>query len=186
MSKFKIVAFAGSLRKASYHRMFIERAKEIMKDILDIEHCFLDNIPVYNMDEEETPPTVVTELKSKIRNANGVLIAVPEHNFSYSGALKNAIDWLSRPLTENPFDKKPVAIFSISTGMLGGSRAQYHFRQVLTYMKARQMYFPEMFVPFVKTKIDESGNITDDKTKEVFEKFLKSFHEFVVNSKANE
>ncbi len=186
MNKFRIVAFAGSLRKASFHRMLIERSEEIMKDVLDVEHCLLNNIPVYNMDDEENPPAVITELKSKIRNANGVLIAVPEHNFSYSGALKNAIDWLSRPMTENPFDKKPVAIFSVSTGMLGGSRAQYHFRQVLSYMKANQMYFPEMFVPFVKTKIDESGNITDDKTKEVFEKFLKSFYEFIANSKASE
>jgi chromate reductase len=89
----------------------------------------LVNIPPLNQDIEMDMPSKVKEFKSKIREADAILIATPEYNYSVPGVLKNAIDWASRPYGDNSFDGKPVAIMSASPGMLGGVRAQYHLRQ---------------------------------------------------------
>jgi chromate reductase len=88
--------------------------------------------------------------------------------------LKNAIDWASRPYLDNAFDNKPVAIMSASTGMLGGSRAQYHLRQTFVFLNMYPINNPEVMVPFAKEKIDEDGRLTDEKTREKIRELLES------------
>jgi putative NADPH-quinone reductase len=100
-------------------------------------------------------PTKVKEFKSKIREADAILIATPEYNYSIPGVLNNAIDFASRPYGDNPFNDKPVAIMSASIGMLGGARAQYHLRQ---------------------NKFDSNGKLIDDDTR----RFLKGLLENLV------
>ena len=82
----------------------------------------------YSIDTENNIPEKVKDFKSKIRQADAILIATPEYNYSVPGVLKNAIDCATRPYGDYPFNEKPVAIMSASVGMLGGARAQYHLR----------------------------------------------------------
>ena len=95
-------------------------------------------------------PIKVKEFKSKIRDADAILIATPEYNYSVPGVLKNAIDWASRPYGDNAFDKKPVAKISAC----GGPRAQYHFRQTSVFLNMYPINGPEVILPFAQDKFD--------------------------------
>jgi chromate reductase, NAD(P)H dehydrogenase (quinone) len=86
--------------------------------------------------------------------------------------LKNAIDWASRPYSDNPFDGKPVAIMSASVGMLGGSRAQYHLRQIFVFLNMYPVNGPEVIVPFAQDKFDATGKLIDDNTKKFLAQLL--------------
>lgn len=111
------------------------------------------------------------KLRDAIKAADGVLIACPEYNYSFSGVLKNAIDWASRP-PEQPFDGKKIALMGASPGMLGTSRAQYQLRQVFIFMNGKVLNRPEVFIAAADKKFDVKGNLTDDKTREVIGKLL--------------
>lgn len=174
-----ILAFAGSLRKESFNRKLLVNSQSLAPEGMEIEIFDLNEIPPYNMDLEPNFPPAVVSLKEKIKAADGVLIATPEHNFSFSGVLKNAIDWASRPLTEAVLDEKPVALQSASTGWQGGVRAQAHLRQVLNYFPMRQMYFPEVFVGQARSKFDENGKLTDELSIANLTKQLAAFKEFI-------
>jgi chromate reductase len=119
-------------------------------------------------------PPKVKEFKEKIRNADALLIATPEYNYSVPGVLKNAIDWASRPPGDNSFANKPVAVMSASIGMLGGARAQYHLRQIFVYIDIHPLNKPEVMVPFAADKIDEKGNVTDAKSREKIKELVES------------
>ena len=90
-------------------------------------------------------PVKVREFKSKIREADAILISTPEYNYSVPGVLKNAIDYASRPYGDNPFDYKPVAIMSASIGMLGGARAQYPLRQIFVFLNMHPINRPRSY-----------------------------------------
>jgi chromate reductase, NAD(P)H dehydrogenase (quinone) len=122
-------------------------------------------------------PLKVKEFKSKIRDADAILIATPEYNYSVPGVLKNAIDWASRPYGDNPFDGKPVAIMSASIGMLGGARAQYHLRQMFIFLNMHPVNVPEVIVPLAHEKFDATGRLLDENTK----KFLTQLLQNLVN-----
>jgi chromate reductase len=96
----RILGIAGSLRRESYNRAALGAAIELMPEGATIDVFELDGIPGFNQDEEQNPPTKVTELKKRIREADAILIVTPEYNYSIPGVLKNAIDWASRPLVE--------------------------------------------------------------------------------------
>lgn len=101
-----------------------------------------------------------------IAAADGVIIVTPEYNYSVPGALKNAIDWLSR-LPDNPFAGKPVAIQSASPGMIGGARAQYHLRQSMVFLNARVLNKPEIMIGQAASRIDaDSATVTDESTRQ--------------------
>ena len=132
-SKLKVLGFAGSLRAGSYNKALLRAAENFIPEDANLEIFDIDGIPPFNQDIENDMPNKVKDFKSKIREADAILIATPEYNYSVPGVLKNAIDWASRPYGDNPFDGKPVAIMSASIGMLGGARAQYHLRQSLYF-----------------------------------------------------
>jgi chromate reductase len=119
-------------------------------------------------------PEKVKEFKAKIRAADAILIATPEHNFSVPGVLKNAIDWASRPYPDNSFEGKPAAIMSASTGMLGGARAQYHLRQIFVFLDMHPINKPEVIVTFAGQKVDEQGRLTDETTRKVIKASLEA------------
>ena len=164
--KITILGFAGSLRKGSMNKALLRAAAEIATNDVKLEIFDLEGIPPFNQDFESNPPQRVKEFKQKIRAADAILIATPEYNYSVPGVLKNAIDWASRPYGDNSFEEKPAAVISASTGMLGGSRAQYHFRQVLLALNTHPLSRPEVMVSFAHEKIDQKGNVTDVKTRE--------------------
>ena len=172
--RIRILGFAGSLRKGSYNKAILRAAKELAPEDTEIEIFDLEGIPPYNQDLDDDLPAKVKEFKKKIREADAILIAAPEYNYSVSGVLKNAIDWASRPPGNNSLDDKPVGIMSASIGMLGGARAQYHLRQVFVYVNMHPLNKPEVMVPFAADKIDEHGNVTDAKTLEKIEEIVVS------------
>src|SRR5437763_6332056 len=121
----KVLGIAGSLRKASYNRAALRAAERLCPNDAKIEVFELDGIPPFNQDEERNPPAKVTELKSRIRAADAILIATPEYNYSIPGVLKNAIDCASRPYGYSAWSGKLVGLMGASVGLFGSARAQY-------------------------------------------------------------
>jgi chromate reductase, NAD(P)H dehydrogenase (quinone) len=169
-----ILGLAGSLRKGSYNRSLLRVASELVPEGAKIEIFDLEGIPPLNQDLEPVMSDKVKELKNRIKAADAILIVTPEHNYSVPGILKNAIDWASRPSGDNSWLGKPAAIMSASTGMLGGSRAQYHLRQIFVYLDMHPVNKPEVMVTFASQKFDENGKLTDEKAKEVIGLLLKA------------
>jgi chromate reductase len=165
-AKIKVLGFAGSLRKNSYNRMALRAATGLVPDNAEIEIFDLEGIPIFNQDLEEHPPEKVKEFKRKIREADAILIASPEYNYSVPGVLKNAIDWASRPYGDNAFEGKPVAVIGASIGMIGTARAQYHLRQSFVFLNMYPLNRPEVMISFAPDKFDEKGNLKDEETRE--------------------
>ncbi len=172
--KISILGFAGSLRKGSYNRAILRAALEFVPSEAEMEIFDLEGIPPFNQDLENNPPEKVKMFKAKIRAADGILIATPEYNYSIPGVLKNAIDNASRPYGDNAFEGKPVAIMGASIGNLGTARAQYHLRQSFVFLNMVPLNMPEVMVPFAQDKIDASGRITDQKTKDKIKELVES------------
>ena len=176
-AKLKILGFAGSLRVGSYNKALLHAATNLLPENATMEIFDLDGIPPFNQDLEMNMPGKVTEFKSKIREADAILVATPEYNYSVPGVLKNAIDFASRPYGDNPFDDKPVAIMSASIGMLGGARAQYHLRQMFVFLNMHPVNGPEVIVTFAQNKFDANGKLIDENTS----KFLKQLLQNLTN-----
>ena len=169
-----ILGFAGSLRKDSYNKAILRAAGELRPQGADLEIFDLEGIPPFNQDLENKPPERVKEFKAKIRAADVLLIATPECNYSIPGILKNAIDWASRPYGDNAFEGKSVGIMGASIGMMGTARGQYHLRQCFVFLNMFAMNRPEVMVPFVQEKVDQNGNLTDQKTREKIRELLQN------------
>src|ERR671938_987449 len=173
-NKLKVLGFAGSLRRGSYNKALLRAAVDLAPAEVQLEIFDLEGIPPFNQDVEQNMPDKVKEFKMKIREADGILIATPEYNFSMPGVLKNAIDWASRPYGDNPFDGKPVATMSASIGMLGGARAQYHLRQMFVFLNMYPINRPEVMVPFAQDKFNANGKLVDDNTKRFLGQLLEN------------
>ncbi len=158
----KIVGFGGSLRKGSYNMMLLKEVQRLMPENSMLDIVDITGIPFYNEDAENDKNPSIVNFKESLKYSDGFIIATPEYNYSIPGFLKNAIDSISKPADQNPFAGKHGVIMSASMGMLGGSRAQYHLRQVLTALDARLINRPEVFINFASKKFDENGHLTDE------------------------
>ncbi len=157
-----ILAISGSLRAGSYNTAALRAAQEDAPNGVSIEIASIAGIPLYDSDiQAQGFPPEVTGLGELIRGADAVLFASPEYNYSMSGVLKNAIDWLSR-LPEQPFAGKPVGMIGASMGLLGAVRAQYHLRQTLVFLDALPVNKPEVFIAQAHQRFDAEGRLTDD------------------------
>jgi len=177
-----VLVVCGSLRKRSYNaalaRMLPKLAPPAMK--LRTAPPF-DQIPHYNHDIQDSTgfPPEVTTFAEAIRSADGVIIVSPEYNWSIPGALKNAIDWVSR-MKDQPFKDKPVALQSCAGGVLGGARMQYHLRQSLISVDAILFGRPEILVTFSAKKFDEKTlELTDQPTIDIVTQQLAAFEKFM-------
>src|SRR3989304_9723235 len=180
----KLLGCVGSLRKGSYNRALMHAAQELLPESVELEVFEIAEIPPFNQDFELQPPQVVREFKAKIRNADVLLIASPEYNYSVPGVLKNAIDWASRPYGDNAFEGKPVAIMSASVGSLGGARAQYHLRQSFIFLDMHPLNRPEVMMPFAQDNVDANGNVTNEQTKRLIRELLEALVQWTRKLKA--
>ena len=155
-----IVGIGGSLRKGSFSRKVLEKAANLMPEGSNLLIADISKIPVFNSDYVKEPDKSVIEFKKLVLESDGFLIVTPEYNYSVPGFLKNAIDWASVP--NNVFATKIGAIMSSSTGMMGGSRAQYHLRQSFVFLDSRIINKPEVIINFVDKKINEKGEFADE------------------------
>lgn len=170
----KIVGICGSLRAASLNMAALRACTGILPEGVQLEIVSLDDIPMYNQDVfDKGIPESVQRLRSAIRQADAVLIATPEYNFSIPAVLKNAIDWCSRAPNQS-FQDKPVAIISASTGPLGGARVQYDLRKVLGQLWAMVLPRPEIFIGHASSKFDSLG-LADAMTEKYLREFLVAF-----------
>ena len=172
---FSILGIAGSLRRESFNRALLRAASEVVPRGVTLDVFNLKGIPLFNQDIEELRmPVRVRYFKDRIEGADAVLIATPEYTSSFPGVLKNALDWASRPHGHNSFKGKTVAVVSASTGALGGSRAQYHLRQVLLDLDARLVIRPGVFLSYAHQKFDKQGELTDDIARSLLKELLQN------------
>jgi chromate reductase len=176
----KVLAFAGSLRKGSYNKALIRAALEEAPENVSIEIFDLEGIPPFNQEFVTNPPQRVVDFKKKIRNADALLIATPEYNYSIPGVLKNAIDFASRPKEDSPLEGKPVAIMSASTGRFGGARAQYHLRQTFVFLNMQPINRPEIMLSDATHNVDSDGKVTNVQTRQLIRQLLEVLAAWVI------
>jgi chromate reductase len=169
----KILGFAGSLRKDSYNKALLHAASKILPANSRLEVFDLEGILPFNQVYEDQPPEKIKEFKNKIRSADAILIATPEYNYSIPGVLKNAIDWASRPPSDNAWRGKTVAIMGASTGRFGTARAQYHLRQCFVFLDMLPINHPEVMISNAKDSFDEQGNLKDARTEQLVAELIK-------------
>jgi chromate reductase len=174
MSKLKILGIPGSLRKASYNMAALKAAQKLVPADAEIEIFDLHGIPPFSEDDEKNPPERVIEFKKKIREADAILFATPEYNYSIPGVLKNAIDWASRPYGDSAWNGKTVAIMGASVGTVGTARAQYHLRQTFVFLNLHAIQQPEVLIATASQKFDAEGNLTDERTKQLISQLVQN------------
>jgi chromate reductase len=173
-----ILGIPGSLRKASFNRMTLVAAQQLVPPDTSIEIFDLHGIPPFNQDHEANPPEVVVEFKRRIRAADAILFATPEYNYSISGVLKNAIDWASRPHGDNAWNNKPAAVISAAGGIFGGIRAHYPLLQTFVFLNMHSMTLPEFALAKAGDKFDAQGNLTDEPSRKLLSELLRNLAEW--------
>lgn len=181
----KILGFAGSLRKGSYNKLLLNNAYELISGKeAELEIYDLINIPLYNQDIEKISfPDSVKELHSKIKDADCLLIASPEYNYSVTGVLKNAIDWASRPADNPPILGKPAAIMGASPSGFGTVRSQLHLRQVLFALAMPVVSKPEVHVSAAGKAFDDNGDLLDERIRQSIGKLIENLIDLTLKLK---
>lgn len=153
----KFVGICGSLRKNSRNMGMLRCASEVAPGSSSLEILDISNIPFYR--EDIVKPESVKLLAEKVREADGLVLAVPEYNYSYAPALKNALDWLSRE-EGDLLAGKTCAMLGAAGGM-GSSRAQYHLRQCCVYLDLRVLNKPEVFANAFSAAFEAGGDVAE-------------------------
>lgn len=167
----KIAVVVGSIRKDSINRKPAKAIVELAPSDLEFDFLDLGELPVFNQDHDQNPPAPVARVKAQVAAAGGLLFVTPEHNRSLPTALKNVLDWASRPYGSNLWAGKPAAIAGASPGAVGTAVAQAHLRSVLGYLDVPTLGQPEIYIRFTEGLIDDEGAVTNDGTR----KFLQGF-----------
>jgi chromate reductase, NAD(P)H dehydrogenase (quinone) len=159
----RVLGISGSLRRDSHNTKLLRAAGEIVEQHAGEFELFdgLKAIPPYDEDDDlGNGPAAVAGIKRAIAAADAVLFATPEYNSSIPGVLKNAVDWVSRPLATSPLRNKPVAVIGASTGMFGAVWAQAELRKVLGATGARVTEV-ELAIGHAHEHLDAGGHPTD-------------------------
>jgi chromate reductase len=164
----KLIGISGSLREGSYNTLLLRSLEEFMPADVKFEVIeTLSLLPFYNPDLEADLPEVARNLRDEVRDADGLIIASPEYNYSFTAVLKNAIEWLTRPPADSALEAKPVALVGAAPGLYGTVRGQGQLRQVLHGANALVISRPEVYVNEVAKKFDGHGTLTDPIAREL-------------------
>jgi chromate reductase, NAD(P)H dehydrogenase (quinone) len=174
----RIAVIVGSSRRDSINRKLAQALVRLGAGKFDATFARIDDLPMYNQDNEGNLPPEVVRFKNDIARADGVLIVTPEHDRSIPAVLKNAIDWGARPWGKNSWPGKPAFITGTSPGAIGSALAQQHLRSVMTGL-GMILLGGEAYVTFKPDLIDEHGNIGDDSTKKFLADFVDRFADLV-------
>lgn len=178
----KILGIAGSLRKDSYNKLLLRSALEVLPAGVAMEIFDLKDIPLFNQDvQNQGFPDAVVAFHKRIKEADCLLIASPEYNYSFTGVLKNAIDWASRPSKSPPILRKPAAIVSASPSGFGGARGVLHLRQVLMALDMQVVALPELNVSKAKDAFDVDGILKDEVLRERLSKLINKLVQLTTN-----
>lgn len=175
----KVKAIIGSNSSTSYNLKLVEFMKNRYADQLEIIPVLINDVEMYSIDIENNPPANAKKFKQDVKDADAILFAVPEYNFSIPGVMKNAIDWLSRG-GDLEIKDKPAFIVGSSMGTLGSVRAQIHLREILSNPNLSPILLPnnEVYIGSVHEKINEAGEITDQPTIDFLDSVVKNFVDF--------
>ena len=176
MTTISVLALTGSLRRASTNKGLIRCAMRLAPAGMSIATADLADVPFYNADvAAEGIPAPVQEIFSAMKQADALLFACPEYNYSLAPALKNILDWASREPGNALLDGKPAAIMGAGGGM-GTCRAQYHLRQVCVYLNLHLLNKPELFANAFTPDFNDSGDVVSEALEKRILTFLEAFH----------
>jgi chromate reductase len=174
MPKPQIAVVVGSNRKESINRKYAQALVKLGADKFDAHFVRIDDLPLYNQDNEANPGPEVLRFKDEISKADGVLIVTPEHNRSMPAALNNAVHWGVRPFGTNRWTGKPAFITGTTPGVIGTALAQAHLRTVMLGL-GMTLLGGEAYVTFKPNLFDDQGNIGDETTQKFLQGFVDRF-----------
>ena len=180
MASYKVGYFVGSLSSASINRELSKALIRLAPDDLEFHEIPIRDLPLYSQDYDANYPPEAVELKDLIHRSQAILFVTPEYNRSIPGALKNAIDWGSRPWGQNAFDHIPSAIIGASVGQIGTALAQQSLRAVLAFCNARQMTAPEAYIQYNKEIFSGNGEVTDKAVRTFLEAYMSEFRDHII------
>ena len=179
MSTYQVGYFVGSLSSTSINRTLSKALIAVAPPDLEFTEIPIGDLPLYSPDFDADYPPGPRALKEAIAASSAVLFVTPEYNRSIPGALKNAIDWASRPWGENSFNHVPAAVIGASPGQIGTALAQQSLRGVLSFCNARQMTAPEAYIRLAPGVITDDGEVTDESMKQFLTDFMQEFRDHV-------
>lgn len=179
MTTYNIGYFVGSLSANSINRTLSKALIKLAPENLAFTEIPIKDLPLYNYDYDASFPPEGTALKHAIEASDGLLFISPEYNRSIPGALKNAIDWGSRPWGANSFARKPSGIIGASVGAIGTAVMQSNMRSVLSFLDAPQLNSPEAYIAFNPDFYDAEGNVSDESTAKFLAHYMSEFAGFV-------
>ncbi|WP_395120689.1 NADPH-dependent FMN reductase [Rhodanobacter sp. FW102-FHT14D06] len=176
MTTFKVGYIVGSLAKGSINRQLAHALARLAPPQLELVEIPIRDLPLYSYDYDADYPAVARAFKQAIAAVDGVLFVTPEYNRSIPGALKNAIDWASRPWGKNSFARKPSGIIGTSPGAIGTAVAQAQLRGMLCFCNSPLMNTLEAYIQFKPGLIAEDGAVTNESTAEFLGNYMKELH----------
>ena len=179
MAGYKVGYFVGSLAAKSINRLLAKALVRLAPAELHMTEISYRDLPLYSYDYDANYPPVATEFKNAIASVDAVLFVTPEYNRSLPGALKNAIDWASRPYGTNAFTRKPSGIIGTSPGKIGTAIAQQHLRSILAFCNSPLMNAIEAYIQFEPGLINEDGEVSNDSTRAFLQNYMAEFHGFI-------
>jgi chromate reductase len=179
MRTYQIGYFVGSLSSTSINRILSRALIRLAPEDLAFAEIPIGHLPLYSPDYDSSYPPDAIELKEAIRRSDAVLFVTPEYNRSIPGALKNAIDWASRPWGENAFHHIPAGVIGASIGSIGTAVGQQSLRAVLSFCNARQMTSPEAYIQYTPELFTDDGEVTSDATTVFLRDFMTEFRDHV-------
>ncbi len=179
MSEFSVGYFVGSLSKESINRKLARALVKLAPQELKMREIPYADLPLYNRDLDANYPPPAQALKNSLAEIDAVLFVTPEYNRSIPGALKNAIDWGSRPWGQNSFTRKPSAIIGTSPGKIGTAVGQQHLRSILAFCNSPQMTAIEAYIQFEDGLITDDGKVTSQGTEDFLRGYMEEFCGFI-------
>jgi chromate reductase len=179
MSEFKVGYFVGSLAKGSLNRKLARALVKLAPGDLVMSEISFGDLPLYSYDYDADYPPVARKFKDTLAAVDAVMFVTPEYNRSIPGALKNAIDWASRPKGQNSFTRKPSAIIGTSPGKIGTAIAQTHLRSILGFCNSVQFTALEAYIQFEPGLITDDGTVTVKSTEEFLRTYMTELAGFI-------
>ena len=179
MSTFSVGYFVGSLARESVNRKLARALIRLAPEELTFSEIEYAGLPLYSYDYDADYPPVARDFKDAIAAVDAVLFVTPEYNRSIPGALKNAIDWASRPYGQNSFTRKPSAVIGASPGKIGTAVGQQHLRSILGFCNSPQMNAPEAYIQFTPGLVTDEGEVTEPSTEEFLRSYMEELHRFI-------
>jgi chromate reductase, NAD(P)H dehydrogenase (quinone) len=170
----------GSLSSTSINRVLSRSLIRLAPPDLEFTEIPIGDLPLYSQDYDSDYPPEARALKEAISSSDAVLFVTPEYNRSIPGALKNAIDWASRPWGQNSFHHIPAGVIGASIGAIGTAVGQQSLRAVLSFCNARQMTSPEAYIQYTPERFRDDGEVIDESTANFLKDYIAEFRDHVV------